>query len=154
MLTRLTDFDRTIDLLDEFRRQMDRVWDDYDGSWGFARTPTQQLSGTTWPRFNVFDAGANLVVTSDVPGMTEKDFELSLEDNVLSIRGERKLSPPAGFTPHRQERAALRFARSIALPLKIDPEKTEASVKDGVMTITLAKAPEARPRQITVRGQK
>jgi HSP20 family protein len=153
MLSRLNDFDRTFDVLDELRRQMDRVWDDYDGTWGFRRTPTQTLSAASWPRFNVHDAGANLVVTADVPGMTENDLVVSLEDGVLTVSGERKAFAPEGYAVHRRERAALQFARSVALPVKIDAERTTAAVKDGVLTITLAKAPEARPRQIAVRGQ-
>jgi HSP20 family protein len=153
MFSRLTDFDRTFDVLDELRRQMDRVWDDYDGAWGVARTPTQALSATTWPRLNVLDAGANLVVTADVPGMTEKELDVSLEDGVLTLRGERKTFVPEGYAAHRRERPALRFTRSVALPLKVDAEKAAATVKDGVLTITLAKAPEARPRQIAVRAQ-
>jgi len=153
MISRLTDFDRTFDVLDELRRQMDRVWDDYDGNWGTLRGPSQQLSAASWPRLNVFDAGAELVVTADVPGMTEKDLELSLEDGVLALSGERKPFAPEGYTAHRRERGALRFTRSVALPMKVDPERTSASVKDGVLTVKLVKAPEARPRQITVRAQ-
>jgi len=67
-VSRSTDFDRTFDVLDELRRQMDRVWNDYDGSWGVSRSPTQALTTASWPRFNVLDAGANLLVTADVPG--------------------------------------------------------------------------------------
>jgi len=153
MLSRLTDFDRTFDVLDELRRQMDRVWDDYDGTWGIARSPTQALSAASWPRFNVFDAGANLVITADVPGMTEKELQVSLEDGVVRVSGERKATAPEGFTVHRRERPSLRFARTVALPVKVDAERTSATVKDGVLTITLAKAPEARPRQIAVKAQ-
>lgn len=153
MLSRLTDFDRTFDVLDELRRQMDRVWNDYDGSWGVVPAAQQTLSQGTWPRFNVFDGGANLIVTADVPGMTDKDLELSLEDGVLSVRGERKIVAPEGYAAHRRERGAAALTRSIALPSKVDPEKTTATVMDGVLTVTLAKAPEARPRQIAVRAQ-
>lgn len=153
MLTKMTEFDRTFDVLDELRRQMDRVWSDYDGSWGVSRAPTQSLSGAHWPRLNVLDAGGSVVVTADVPGMTEKDLDVAIEDNVLTLSGERKAAAPDGYTAHRRERPALRFARSIALPAKVDAEKTSANVKDGVLTITLAKAPEARPRQIAVRVQ-
>lgn len=153
MLSRLTEFDRTFDVLDELRRQMDRVWNDYDGSWGLARTPTQALSAATWPRFNMADAGTELVVTADVPGLTEKELGVSLEDGVLTVSGERRAVAPEGYTVLRRERGELRFARSVALPFKVDPEKTAASLKDGVLTITLAKAPEARPRQIAVRVQ-
>jgi HSP20 family protein len=144
MLSRLTDFDRSFDILDELRRQMDRVWE---------LPSAQALSQGSWPRFNVLDAGANLVVTADVPGITEKELTVSLEDGVLTVSGERKAFAPEGYGVHRRERAHQRFARSVALPLKIDAEKTSASVKDGVLTITLAKVPETPPRQIAVKAQ-
>jgi len=102
--------------------------------------------------FNVLDAGANLVVTADVPGLGDKDLEVTFHDNVLTVSGERKAPAPEGYAVHRRERPELQFARSVALPVKIDVEKTSATVKDGVLTITLAKAPEVRPRQIAVRA--
>lgn len=152
MFTRMNELDRTFDVLDELRRQMDRVWNDYDGTWGPGRAPTQALSAASWPRFNVLDAGASLLVTADVPGLTEKDLEVTFQDNVLTVSGERKAPAPEGYTIHRRERPELQFSRSIALPVKVDAEKTAATVKDGVLTITLAKAPEVRPRQIAVRA--
>ena len=154
MLSRLTEFDRTFDVLDELRRQMGRVWDDYDSTWGGAPTAAQTLSGAVWPRVNVLDAGANVLVTADVPGLTEKDIEVTLEDGVLTVAGERKPFVPEGYAAHRRERPALRFARSVALPFKVDAERTTATVKNGALTITLAKAPEARPRQIAVRAER
>jgi HSP20 family protein len=155
MITRGRDYDRTFDLLDELRRQMDRVWNDFDEFSGASSAPSGQarsLAAATWPRLNVFDAGANLVVTGDVPGLSEKDIEITLHDGVLSLSGERKTTAPEGYAARRQERPAFRFARSLALPSKVDPERTTAVVKDGVLTITLAKTPDARPRQITVRA--
>lgn len=152
MFSRMNELDRTFDVLDELRRQMDRVWNDYDGSWGLRGAPTQALSAATWPRFDVLDAGANLVITADVPGLTEKDLEVTFQDNVLAVSGERKTPAPEGYAVHRRERPALKFARSLPLPIKIDVEKTTATVKDGVLTITLAKAPDVRPRQIAVRA--
>jgi len=151
MLNRLTDFDRTYDVLDELRRQMDRVWTDFDGGWSGGRAQSSMVAA--FPRFSLFDAAANFVVRADVPGMTEKDIEVTLEDGVLSVRGESKPAAVEGYAVHRRERAAVRFARSLALPAKVDAEKTTAAVKDGVLTITMAKAPEARPRQIAVRSQ-
>lgn len=149
MLSRLTDFNGTFDLLEEVRRQMDRVWDDFDRA--PARAPMAATAG--FPRVNLFDTGAELVVEADVPGLADKDIELTLHDGVLTLAGERKIAPPEGYAPRRQERAAYRFSRSLALPVKVDAEKTVAVVKDGVLTITLAKAPEARPRQIAVKAQ-
>ncbi|MDB5216198.1 MAG: hypothetical protein JWO86_4125 [Myxococcaceae bacterium] len=152
MFSRLNELDRTFDVLDELRRQMDRVWNDYDGSWGNDHRPAQALSAASWPRFNVLDAGANLVVTADVPGLSQADLEVTFQDNVLTVSGQRKPLLPEGYAVHRRERSALQFARSVALPVKIDAEKIAAAVKDGVLTITLAKAPEVRPRLIAVRA--
>ena len=152
MFSRINGLDRTFDVLDELRRQMDRVWSDYDGTWGTGGAPVQALSAASWPRFNALDAGANVIVTADVPGLSEKDFEVTFHDNVLTVSGHRKAPAPEGYAVHRRERPELQFSRSIALPVKIDVEKTSATMKDGVLTITLAKAPEVRPRQIAVRA--
>lgn len=149
MLSRFTDFDRTFDLLDELRRQMDRAWDDFELR--PARAPSAVAA--TWPRVSLFDAGAELVLRADVPGLGEKDIELTLHDGVLTLAGERKVAAPDGYVALRQERAGFRFARSVALPVKVDPEKTTATVKEGVLTVKLAKVPEAQPRTIAVRAQ-
>lgn len=137
MLRLLSDFDRPLDVFSELRRQMDQVWDDFDA--------------TAAPRLSTKDAGANLVVEADLPGVTEKDVDITLADGVLVVTAERKLRAPEGYAARRQERTSFRLSRSIALPCKVDPEKTSAAMKDGVLTVTLAKAEEARPRQIRVK---
>lgn len=147
------DLDRSFDLFDDFRRQMDRMFGDLDDRWGYTRLSPKQLSATSWPRVDVFDAGEELVVTADVPGLTEKDVELTLHDGVLTLAGERKVDAPDGYQVHRQERGGHRFKRSFALPIKVDAERTHAVLKDGVLAVRLAKAAEARPRQIPVRAQ-
>jgi HSP20 family protein len=151
MLTRFSDFDRSFDVLDDFRKQMDRMFGDLDDRWGGARFAPTQLSANG-PRVNVFDTGAELLVTADVPGLTEKELDITLHDGVLTLVGERKADAPEGYHVHRQERGSYRFKRSFALPAKVDPEKTAAVVKDGVLEVKLAKAAEARPRQIAVRS--
>ncbi len=153
MLSRLSDYDRTFDLLDELRRQMDRVWTDFDDTWATPRPSTRALSAATWPRTTVADAGEEIVVTADVPGMTEKELTLTLHDGVLTLAGERRVAAPEGYVVHRQERLAARFSRSFALPAKVDPEKAAAAVKDGVLTVRIAKIAEAKPRQITVKAK-
>jgi HSP20 family protein len=153
-LSRQSDFDRSYDLLDELRRQMDRVWGDMDQRWGYVpRAQTTALSAATFPRVNVFDAGAELVVQADVPGLTNEELEITLHENVLTLSGKRTEKGREGYVVHRQERGGFQFQRSFALPAKVDGEKTLASVKDGVLTVKLAKAAEAKPRQIAVRSQ-
>ncbi len=139
MLRRYTDFDRPLDVFAELRRQMDQVWEDFDAS--------------ASPRLSLSDAGESLLVEADVPGITEKEIDLTLGDGVLVVTAERKLHDPEGYAPRRNERAAFRFSRSVTLPCRVDPEKTTASVKDGVLSIRLMKAEEARPRQIRVKVQ-
>jgi HSP20 family protein len=147
MSLRFGDYDRTFTLMDELRRRMNRVWDDVE-EW-----PSSPPTAGAWPRINLYDGGASLVLKADVPGLTEKDLSLTLDDGTLTLSGERKSDAPQGYSVHRQERGSARFARSIALPIKVDSEKTTATIKDGVLTVTLAKSPDAQPRQIAVRSQ-
>jgi len=148
MWTQFGDLNRTLSVMDELRRRMDRVWSDFD-----SMERTDGIAAAAWPKTNVYDTGAHLVVTADVPGLSEKDLHLTLATDSLSINGERKVEVPEGYSAHRQERSAVRFSRSLMLPCKVDADRTTAAVKDGVLSITLAKAPDAQPRQIAVRGQ-
>ncbi|HMI84963.1 MAG TPA: Hsp20/alpha crystallin family protein [Polyangiaceae bacterium] len=148
MLRQLGEFDRTFSMLDELRRRMDRMWEDWDADEpGFS---TQLSSAQAWPRVNVFDTGSNLVLKADVPGVNEKDLHISINQGALSISGERKHDAPQGYAVHRLERGAVNFSRAFSLPIPVDADKTTATIKDGVLTITLAKAPEAQPRKIGV----
>jgi HSP20 family protein len=110
-------------------------------------------SASVFPRVNLFDTGSNIVLKADVPGLSEKEVQVTLNEGGISIAGERNVVAPEGYSAHRQERNHVKFSRSLTLPCKVNPEQTTASVKNGVLTITLAKAAEAQPRQITVRAQ-
>jgi HSP20 family protein len=149
MLSRFSDLESAFALMDELRRRMD----DSDPSWEALTASPRSFSSSVFPRINVYDGGANLVLKADVPGLSEKDVQVSLNEGGLSISGERKVAPPEGYSAHRRERSHVKFSRSLELPCKVNPEQTTAAVKNGVLTITLAKAAEAQPRQITVRAQ-
>jgi HSP20 family protein len=152
MFSRFGDASRDFALLDEFRRRLDRVWEDMDPSWTASRSNARTHSSSAWPRVNLYDEGPNLVLKADVPGLSEKDVHVTLNESGVSISGERKVTPPDGYSAHRQERSSFGFSRSLTLPCKVNPEKTQASVKNGVLIVTLAKAPEAQPRQIAVQA--
>ena len=139
------DFDRTISLMDQLRRRMDRVFEDFDRGNGY-----EPVAGR-FPRTNFYDNGSAFALTLDVPGLKDKDVNLTLTNNVLTVTGSRKTDAPEGYSVHRQERAPYEFSRSYALPAKIDPEKVSATLANGVLTIALEKAPEVKPRQINVR---
>jgi HSP20 family protein len=153
MWTRFGDLDRDFTVFDELRRRIDHVWEDLDGGW----EPALHVLGTktraaSWPRFQLQDGGSSFTLTADIPGLRDKDLDVTLNDNTLTVTGERKVEAPQGYGLHRQERIGTKFSRSFSLPSKVDGEKTTATVKDGVLTVTLAKALEAQPRQISVRS--
>jgi HSP20 family protein len=160
MLTRFSDIDRTLSVMDHLRRRMDRLFEEYEPARQreAVRANLTDEAERLWargrsPRLSLADAGPSLLVKAEVPGLTEKDIQISIHQDVLTMSGERKQDAPEGYYVHRQERAPLKFARSFTLPCKVDSEKTTATLKDGVLTLTLHKAPEAQPRQIAVKVQ-
>ena len=100
----------------------------------------------------VRDAGDDLLIRAEVPGFNAEDLQVSFEQNTLLIRGERKDAVPEGYGVLRKERSALRFSRAFALPARIDPEKIEAKLQNGILELRLPKAAEERPRTISVKA--
>jgi len=148
-ITGWSDIDRELAALDDFRRRMDRMFQGLEpGS-----TDDRPFVTSAWPRANLFDFGTTMVLQAEVPGLSDKDIQISGTQEALTISGERKADAPEGYSVHRRERGAVQFSRSFALPCQVDLERATASVKNGLLTVTLAKAPEAQPRQITVRAQ-
>jgi HSP20 family protein len=156
MFTRFDQFDRPFAMMDQLRRRMDRLLDEYEPAHnpapGLADEVERMWSGR-FPHVTVVDQGSSLVLEADLPGLGEKDVQLSIHQDVLALSGERKSDAPQGYYVHRQERAPVKFSRSFTLPCKIDPEKSSATIKNGVLTVTLSKAAEATPRQIAIKAQ-
>jgi HSP20 family protein len=98
------------------------------------------------------DQGGAFVVRAELPGLSEKDLELTATATTLTLRGERKVEVPQGYSTHRSERTGYRFARTFELPSKVDSDRVEARLENGVLTVTLPKAPEAQPKQINVKA--
>jgi HSP20 family protein len=105
-----------------------------------------------WPPTNVLETREAFVVKAEVPGLAEGDVSVSVEDEALLIRGERKSQVPEGYKVHVRERTPMAFARKVALPGRIDFDAVTASLKDGVLTVTLPKPNESLPRQIAVKA--
>jgi HSP20 family protein len=155
MLTRWntswSDFDEAFSAISQLKMYMDRVFDDaFVGRLGDGGTSARTVR--TWPRANLIDAGTKLILTAEVPGLSEKDIKLTLNREVLTLSGERKVETPEGYSAHRQERAAVSFSRSLALPCQVNAESTSASVRDGILTVTIEKAADAMPRQIAIKA--
>jgi HSP20 family protein len=92
------------------------------------------------------------VLKVEVPGVPEKDIHVDLNQGVLTVSAERKVEAPAGYNVRRRERSDMRFSRSYALGDRVDPEQTTAEVKDGVLTVSLAKSTKAQKKSITVKA--
>jgi HSP20 family protein len=155
MLTHFTPFNRMLPQMDEWRRRMDRLFSEADTP-PFLPAGTLEdpwsLSEATWPRANMYDSGTGLVLLAEVPGMTPENLQIQVQNDVLTLTGERRAQVPEGHTAHRRERPSLAFTRVFTLPTKIDADKINATIKDGILSLEMPKVPEAQPRQIAIRG--
>ena len=117
--------------------------------WSNFGRQTQLFSGWT-PALDLYENNDNLIAVVELPGMRKEDIEISLHDGMLTIGGERKSETREGDKAERTERYIGKFRRSITLPTRVDANKVSATYKDGILTITLPKAEEAKPKQIQV----
>ncbi|HSY42612.1 MAG TPA: Hsp20/alpha crystallin family protein [Candidatus Acidoferrum sp.] len=104
------------------------------------------------PAFDVYEEKDNFVVKAELPGMKKEDINVSLHDGDLIISGERKSETKGeGTEVYRAERYFGKFQRSVSLPATVAANSVKAEYKDGVLTVTLPKSEEAKPRQIEVK---
>ena len=123
------------------RRELDRLFGDLERAPSFAAsTPTVKFE----------DSAEAFTLRTELPGLTEKDIDINVTANVLTLKANRVVEAPEGYTAHRRERQGFSFAQSYELPTRIDPERVQASLKQGVLTLTLPKAAEAQPKRISV----
>jgi HSP20 family protein len=110
-------------------------------------------STRTWvPAVDIRETPEALMVYAEVPGLSRDDIQITLENNVLTLSGERRFEKDTKEQDwHRIERSYGTFSRSFGLPNNVDPEKVEASFKDGVLLVKIAKAEMARPRKIAIK---
>ncbi len=134
---------------ERMRREMGSLFDLFSRQ-GRPRNPLWRET-KIFPPLNVTEKPDCFVVTAEIPGMKTEDLEIQVERDTLNLKGERKpetVAKEAGH--HRRERAAGTFHRSLTLPAKVDKEQVTANYKNGVLTVTLTKAKEALPKEITV----
>jgi len=133
-------------------RRLNNVLDEAFGNW----PPDQEEGGTItsawYPAVDVFEDKDAVKIVAELPGVTPEDVKLSLENNLLTIRGEKKQeAEERNERVHRYERSYGAFERAFVLPSTVDGEKISAEYRDGVLTVTVPKAERARPREIPVR---
>jgi HSP20 family protein len=136
--------------LDTMSREMDNIL----GSLGLGRVIEpgliSPLSLRGYPRLDLREEAEHFTVTALLPGVDPKELEMTVLGNTLTLAGERRTDAPEQATWHRRERGAGKFLRTIDLPAEIDADQVRADFTNGVLTVTLPKAANARPKRIAI----
>jgi len=133
--------------LNTLREEIDRL---FESPLGTADRMGDLFSGWA-PPLDLSEDKNNLVATVEIPGMRKENIDVSVHDGVLSVSGERGLKEgKEGDELHRRERLCGRFQRSISLPKPVKLDAIKAAYQDGILTVTMPKTEEAKPRQIEV----
>jgi HSP20 family protein len=134
---------------EKMRKEMDRLWDSFlEG-----RPGRRAREEETWvPSLDFSETKTDMVVKAELPGIDPKDIDISLNEGILTIKGEKrqeKEEKEEGY--HLVERSYGSFTRSIRLPREVQNEKINASYKNGVLKITLPKSEEAKKKEIKIK---
>jgi len=131
---------------DLLQNEMNRLFDNFFG------TQRRTRNSNVFPALNVYQDSENIYVTAELPGIDVNDIEINVEGDTLHIKGQRKLpETDKNVRYHRRERGSGQFSRTIQLPFPVNAEKVSAEMKLGVLTISLPKADEAKPRKINIK---
>ena len=137
-----------------FQREMNRLFNDvFHPEQGTAGREGE--SGFLTPRMEARETDNEIRVTAELPGVSEKDIDVSLDDDLLTIRAEKRMERrEEGENTHFTERAFGTFQRSLRLPFRTEPEQVRANFESGVLTVTIPKTKAAETaRKIRVQGQ-
>lgn len=129
--------------LASLRSDIDRLFEDFIGRGGDL-WPAEWHGWTDFPTVDVHEAGNTVEVTAELPGINTEELDISVHGETLTIRGEKKEEhEDESKTSYRVERRYGSFERTVPLPCEVNPEKSEANYKDGVLKISLPKKQEA-----------
>ena len=135
--------------LASLQERMNRIFDDTLS--GNARRDDEALAPAWTPPVDVLERKDRIVLTAELPGFTEEQIRLRFEDGVLSLEGERKFEKEAGDENyHRVERSYGKFVRSFSIPGTVSSEGIRASFENGILTVSLPKREETKPKQIKI----
>ncbi len=130
------------------QEEMNRLFDDF---FGRSVSRPEWPEGAWTPSVDVAETKDDVVIKAEIPGMKKEDVKISIQDNVLTLKGEKKQEKEekdANF--HRIERSYGAFCRSFTLPTSVKTDKIKATYKDGVLNITLPKTEEVKPKEIPI----
>lgn len=138
--------------LDSFRREMDRVFEDFLGGLPVLRGG-EGLVGV--PTLDISENDKEVEVHAELPGVKPEEVNISIVDDVLTIKGEKKVERKTEERQwHAIERAYGAFSRSVRMPAPVDADKAKASYKDGVLSVVVPKRPEVQPKKIEIKVDK
>ena len=144
---------RSVDPLQSLRR-LNHFLDEAFGAWPVQQAESGTITAAWIPASDVFEDRDSVKIVVEIPGVKAEDVNLLLENNVLTIRGEKKqVAEEKSERVHRYERSYGAFERTFALPGTVDADRIEAKYDAGVLTVVLPKAERARPREIPVKTQ-
>jgi HSP20 family protein len=150
MATAVTPYRRGVNLFDSFRNEMEGLFERFFGEEG----GNGQAVKAWAPRVDVEETEKEILVKADLPGVDPKDVEVQVEENVLTIRGEKKEQKEEKKKNfHRLERFVGTFYRAIPLPTGADADKVSATSANGTVTVTVPKKPGTQPKKITVQAK-
>ena len=130
----------------ELRRELDRVFENFLGV-----EDGGLLGVRAFPALNLWEDGESLYAEAEIPGLRMEDLEILIQGNELAIKGRRPPVDGESVVYHRRERGTGEFARFVTLPVEVDAERVDATLKDGVLTINMPKAERAKARKISVK---
>ncbi len=138
-----------LSLLDQFQRLQREI----DNAFGVWATPAniRAVAHGAWPAINVGTTDKQVDVYLFAAGLDPKKLDISIQNNTLSISGERKIEMPEADNYYLQERFSGEFKRVLSLPTDVDPNKVDASYKNGVLHITVQRSEASKPKQIQVK---
>ena len=147
-LTRWDPF-RDLSIMQE---RMNRLFEDAGRGW----RGDEPSATTTWsPAVDIYETESEIMVQAELPGVDRKDIALNLENNVLTLKGERRFEKETKQENyHRIERSYGGFSRSFSIPAIVDEEKIRADYKDGILKIALPKKEQVKPKQIKIAEMK
>ncbi len=137
--------------LDRMRREMERIWGGFLPERAAGRGEIQEFA-EWFPEFDISETKNEIIVRAEIPGIDPKDVNVSLVDNMLTIKGEKKQQlEEKDENYHFIGRNYGTFARAIALPREVQGEKVKASYRDGVLKIVLPKSEEAKEKEVQIK---
>lgn len=148
MFRRLSEIDSLFGSMNRLRSRLNNLYSDFDTPYGLDYNWSTEEN---MPKICFYEDTDNFRITAEVPGIAKKELHLKIQGNYLEISGNRDSDAPEGYKIHRTERGSVSFSRSMTLPAEVNAAKVEATLKDGILYLTLPKAETAKATKVLIK---